>query len=98
MRIIPFDRRKKYFELTQSEDKQWEATLKLLIQNRGNNTIDRFYWEIFIEKDIFSNAQPIVSNIQEFSIEKKIYQSMCGYTVSYKNQSLLSRVLIFLMR
>src|SRR5258708_1869660 len=47
---------KNVFVLTQSQDKSWHTCITLDIQNRGYKTMERFYWEIFLEKDLLSEA------------------------------------------
>lgn len=43
--------RSKKFKLTESADGQWEATIQLVVGNRGTKTIERFYWDMYMEKD-----------------------------------------------
>jgi hypothetical protein len=47
------------FEWTQALDKKWYTTLTLNIHNRGNKTLERFYWEIFVEKNTLAEAPEV---------------------------------------
>lgn len=48
--------RSKKFEFTESEDGQWEATIQLAVGNRGKKTVERFYWDMYTEKDFTFEA------------------------------------------
>lgn len=54
--IINRDSRNKFFELTQSSDGQWEATLKLAIKNNGVATLNCCYYTFLIPSEL--NAKP----------------------------------------
>ena len=41
-----------YFEFTKSKDGLWKSILYLSVRNSGKKTIERFYWEMYIEKDL----------------------------------------------
>ncbi|MCF7864994.1 MAG: hypothetical protein K9M11_00620 [Candidatus Pacebacteria bacterium] len=42
----------KNFELTESSDGEYEATLHLSIKNFGSETVERFYWEMYFPKEM----------------------------------------------
>jgi hypothetical protein len=45
------------FVFTKAEGNNWDTTLSLSIRNLGNKTIERFYWHIYISKDISVTSQ-----------------------------------------
>jgi hypothetical protein len=57
LKLFPSGKNRKYFEFTKSTDDQWEASIKLRLVNRGSKTIERFYWEIYLDKSLLS-GQP----------------------------------------
>jgi len=45
-------RRGKNFEFTQSKDGLWKSILHISVKNLGKKTVERFYWEMYVEKDV----------------------------------------------
>lgn len=51
VRLLDFKRRKDAFVFT-SAGTEWETSLRLIIQNRGNKTLEKYYWEMYIENGL----------------------------------------------
>jgi hypothetical protein len=59
------------FKWSERADKKFETTLHLSIQNMGKSTLDSFYWEIYIEKDIAIATPAAVTHPDDFPIERR---------------------------
>lgn len=59
-----------------------ECQLMLLVSNRSNKTIERFYWEIFVKSNLLVGADAVQQNSQEFRYTKENageYTRLHGY-------------------
>jgi hypothetical protein len=57
IRLVSSQTWKNRFLWNNSQDDNWRTVLPLIVQNRGNKTLERFYWEIFIEKGLLDGVE-----------------------------------------
>jgi hypothetical protein len=82
VRLFNTKTRRNNFEWKKNADEQWEATLNLSIQNRGRRTLEKYYWEIYVEKGLsigFDRSLVLDEKVPTLREEGEKYWRYHGY-------------------
>lgn len=82
VRFLDFKRRKEAFIFTPTSNGEWQTTLHLIIQNRGSRTLEKYYWEIFVENGVSIDLQQIPNHpaSANFALERgEEFSRLYGY-------------------
>lgn len=70
------------FELSETAGGNWDSTLMLSVRNLGKKTVERFYWEIYVNKSVsveFTLRQPFPNDHKYHRIEGRDFVRYYGY-------------------
>ncbi len=70
------------FHFTQSSNGDWDVILHLTVRNEGTKTIERFYWEMYLPKDVSISLDEIPPYPRYYTTDEKIegdYVHRYGY-------------------
>lgn len=73
-----FKRRKDAFVFSQAGE-EWETTLRLIIQNRGKRTLEKYYWEIYIENELAVEMPRIATQPGHATIAQELGEKFTRY-------------------
>ena len=75
-------RRSKDFEFTKSKDGLWKSILYLSVKNLGKKTVERFYWEMYIDKNISVELVPKPPYPNQYTMHRQVgdkFTRLYGY-------------------
>lgn len=67
------------FKFTQDKDRMWKSILYLDVKNLGRKTAERFYWEIYIDKNISSELVPKAPYPNHYTMQKHVGEKFDRY-------------------
>lgn len=60
------------FKFIKSKDGLWKSIIHLSVKNLGKKTIERFYWEMYIEKDLIVDIMTKPPYPKEFTTHRQV--------------------------